>query len=209
VKSAKSIGRHASGVLVALAITGCATTLPQYKPLLSEVDIPTDHRAGIAMLVSLVAARADEKTGMPAGIQVRIRLENHTAAPARIEPDSLELVDATLESFPAPRISPAGDTAVEPGARTVVSALFPYPAGEAAGSDALASLSLRWRVEANGESYAHGLTFHRSEPKVVEYRYPSPYYYWGPGWGWDAGLWGYPVLDGDEDVDHGGDHDRR
>jgi hypothetical protein len=174
-KPTKSIGRHAAGVLVALAITGCAATLPQYKPLLSEVDIPTDHRAEIVMLVSLVSVRADEKAEMPAGIQVRIRLENHTAAPARIEPDSLELVDATLESFPAPRISPAGGTAVEPGARAVLSALFPYPAGEAAGSNALASLNLRWRVDANGESYAHGLTFHRSEPKVVEYRYTGPY----------------------------------
>jgi hypothetical protein len=210
VKPAVSIGRYASGVLVAVVLAGCATTLPRYKPVLSEVDIPTDHQAGIQMLVSLVAVRADEKSGMPAGIEARIRLENHTEAPARIEPDGLELVDTNLESFPAPRVSPPDGLDVKPGGRAVLSALFPYPPDEAGDSDALASLNLRWRVENGGKSYGHGLTFHRREPKVVEYDYAGPYY-WGPGWGWgwDGGWWGPPVIVREHDIGHGGDHDRR
>jgi len=208
MKPPVAIGRYASGVLATLVLAGCAGTLPRYRPTLSEVDIPTDHQAGIQMLVSLASVRADEKTGMPAGIEARIRLEDHTDAPARIEPGSLELVGANLESFPAPRVSPPGGLEVEPGGRAVLSALFPFPADEARGSDALASVNLRWRVEAGGKTYGHGLTFHRAQPKTAEYDSPGPYY-WGPGWGWDGGWWGAPVILEGHDVDHGGGRDRR
>ena len=206
MKTHLSIGRCAFAVLMALLVAGCATTPSRYKPTISEVDIPTDHQAGIQMLVTLAAVRADRKAGTPAGIEARIRLQNQTNTPARISPSSLELVDADLQDFEAPRVSPAGGLDVKPGGRAVMSAFFPYPASAAKGSHALASLDLRWRVDAAGNMYAHGVTFHRRESREVVYNYAGPYY-WGPGWGWgwNQAWWGPPVVVTEHDKGDNGD----
>lgn len=198
-------GRCLLGALGALAAAGCATApLPRYDPALSEVDIPRDHQVEVQMLVSLVSVGADEEQGLPAGIEARIRLENHADVAARIAPGSLELVGANLESFPAPRVSPADGVDVDPGGRAILTARFPYPPGEDGDSSNVASVNLRWRVDLGGKTYAHGLTFHRAEPRVTRYYYaggaygPGPYY-WGPGW--TAGWWGPPVIVEDRDAD--------
>lgn len=197
------------GLAVALLLAGCATvSLPRYRPSFSEVGIRTDHAAGAQMLVSLVAVPADEKTEAPAGLEARIRLDNHADATARIDPESLDLVEANLASFPEPWVSPSGGLEVKPGGEGMLTARFPYPAQENADSDALESVHLRWKVDIGGNSYARGITFQRRESSVVYYSYPYPYpaYYWGPGW-YDSWWWEPPVVV--EEHLHGhGDRDR-
>ena len=156
-----SIGRRA--LLAALCSAGCAAP-PPYEPALARVEVPVASGARLEELVSLRAVRADRPDGLRAGMEARIRIDNETDRPARIDPREIELISHDLRSLAPPAVAPDGAIEVAPGASAVVTARFTYPAGESTHSDDLRAVDLRWTVAQDGRPYASSLTFDRVEP---------------------------------------------
>ena len=152
-----------AALLAALWAAGCAGAPPPYQPPLAHVEVPIDPDAHIDELVSLRAMPADHSRALPAGMEARIRIENETDRPARIDPHEIELIARDLRAFAPPAVAPADAIDVAPGESEVVTARFAYPTGEEARSEGLRAVDLRWSVENGGRAYASSLAFDRVE----------------------------------------------
>jgi hypothetical protein len=154
-------GRRA--LFAALFAAGCAGTPPPYDPPLAHVEVPVDSGAQIEELVSLRAVPADRARALPAGMEARIRIDNETDRPARLDPHAIELVARDLRAFAPPAVAPADAIDVAPGGSAMVTARFAYPSGEGALDEGLRAVDLRWTVEQGNRPYASSLSFDRIE----------------------------------------------
>jgi len=155
-----------SALFAALCAAGCAGTPPPYEPPLAHVEVPVAAGAQIDELVSLRAVPADHARALRAGMEARIRIDNQSDRPARIDPHAIELVARDLRSFAPPDVA-ADEVDVAPGESTVVTARFAYPSGEGAHSEGLRAVDLRWTVAQDGRPYASSLAFDRIEPPLT------------------------------------------
>ena len=163
-----TFGTIRSAALVAALWTGgCAGAPPPYDPPLAHVEVPVAADAHIDELVSLRAVPADRARALRAGMEARIRIDNETDRPARIDPREVELFTRDLSAF-APPAAPE-EIEVAPGDSTVVTARFAYPSHEGAHSEGLRAVDLRWTVEQGGRRYASSLAFDRIEPAPTLY----------------------------------------
>ena len=152
-----------SALIAALWAAGCAGAPPPYEPPLAHVEVPIDGDAHIDELVSLRAMPADHARALPAGMEARIRIDNATDRPARIDPHAIELIARDLRAFAPPALAPADAIDVAPGESAVVTARFAYPSDEGVHSEGLRAVELRWTVEDGGRPYASSLAFDRVE----------------------------------------------
>jgi len=156
-------------LLAALCAAGCASAPPPYDPPLAHVEVPIDADAHIDELVSLRAVSADRAHAQRAGMEARIRVDNETDRPARIDPREIELIARDLRAFAPPAVVPADAIEVAPGGSAVVTARFAYPSGESTSSEGLRAVDLRWTVEEDGRPYASSLAFDRIEAPPTLY----------------------------------------
>jgi len=150
------------GLLGALLAVGCAAP-PPYEPALKRVEVPVASGDHLEELVSLRAVPADRTHALRAGMEARIRIDNETDQPARIDPHEIELIAHDLRAFAPPAVAPEDAIEVTPGASEVVTARFAYPSGEGARSADLRAVDLRWTVAQDGRPYESSLTFDRVE----------------------------------------------
>ena len=118
-------------VVFACGLSGCSAYYSSYefypRPLeFGHVLEGGDDRAA-SVLVSVVGVRkADKELGIPASIELRLRVDNESDEQARIDPGSLRLFAANLVQFPPPEL-PGGALVVEPHGSGVLTAYFPFP----------------------------------------------------------------------------------
>jgi hypothetical protein len=156
-------------LLAALLGAACATAPPHYDPVLSHVEVPVaPGGARVEIYASLRPIPADRELKLPAAMEAHIRLDNETDHPARIDPHAIELIARDLTRFPPAIVAPDETVEVAPGQSAVVSARFPYPAGERVQDGAgLHSVELRWTFASGDRPFTNSLTFDRAETPTV------------------------------------------
>jgi hypothetical protein len=161
----RSIGSLGHPCLLAAALAAACAAPPLYDPPLSHLEVPVDPGSGqrMELLASLRAVPPDREQNLPAGMEARIRLDNETALPTRIDPREIELFARDLRPFGPPAVAPPNSLDVAPGDSAVVTARFAYPAGEDAHTEGLRAVDLRWTVAQAGRPYASEVTFDRVE----------------------------------------------
>lgn len=113
-------------------------------------------------------------------LAIVLRLDNEGTTPVELLAEECELVDASLDSFPPPRIERRGSQSGDPlaiaaGEAAVFDLAFPFPQGRSPDDYDLQGLNLRWALR-DGERTVHvSSTFDRSE----SYYYYQPYYAYG------------------------------
>jgi hypothetical protein len=150
-------------LLGALLAAGCAGAPPPYEPSLTRVEVPVAPGEHLDELVSLRAVPADRTHALRAGMEARIRVDNQSSRPARIDPREIELIAHDLRAFAPPAVATDDAVEVAPGANALVTARFAYPSGDGARSEDLRAVDLRWTVAQDGRPYESSLTFDRIE----------------------------------------------
>jgi hypothetical protein len=161
--SKRFAGFDRRALLSALFAIGCAGAPPPYEPALTHVEVPVASGEHLDELVSLRAVPADRRHALRAGMEARIRIDNETDRPARIDPREVELFAHDLRAFAPPAVATDDAVEVAPGASSVVTARFAYPSGEGAHSEELRAVDLRWTVAQDDRPYESSLTFDRIE----------------------------------------------
>jgi len=155
-----------SFVAVGLA-GGCSVYDSRYifDPAPAEV---ASSRAGTAdeqparTLVSILGVRRpDKESDLPAGVDVRLRVDNTSPYHVLFDPSTLSLFSAGLEKFPDPVRYPPDPVDIEPGGRAVVDACFPFPEGTTPQDMDLSGLSVRWTLMIDGQPVTSSTGFSR------------------------------------------------
>ena len=166
------------------ALAGCASSPYsseyRYSPRPVSVDMSAPdapEQAKIRAMATIVGLRraVDEQ---PASIDARLLIENNGSAPARFDPVTLSLVDATLSAFPNPIVEPSDAFTIAPGQSRTVNASFSL---DDRSSYDLDGLNLRWSVTAGNHTLSHSATFSRRElprPNYTDPFYYDPYHRW-------------------------------
>lgn len=154
--------------LLALSLlTGCSTYVDEYEylpsPVLAEAPpLAPDQTPPASMMASVIGVRRDDpKSGIPASVEVRLRLENSDGKTVAFDPRTLDLINGALWKFPPPIVQPSGPVMVPPEQSVVVSAYFPLPPGQSWDDVYLGSLQLRWRIKVDGRDLGQAAYFHR------------------------------------------------
>jgi hypothetical protein len=182
-------------LILLFAAAGCSVYDDYYQyapgPVLARVPPAATTQKSeppLAALASVVGVRnADDKTKIPASVEVRLELNNDgTTEPVTLDPRTLDLRDAALARFAPPITEPPAQTiTVAPGESTSLTAYFPFPPGRNAESMAMRTLQLRWTVKIGDRNVSQNVFFRLYAPPTYYY-YPYPYYYpysyYGPYW---------------------------
>jgi hypothetical protein len=159
-----------------LATAGCSVYDSRYVFGPGPADVaafqPGSGEASVQVLVTVPGVRrADKKAGTPACVEVRLRLDNSSAAVATFDPRSLSLFSAGLERFPDPSVHPQQVVELAPGAFELVDACFPFPQGRRPSDMNLEGLNVRWEISFGGLPVTSSATFTR-QPTGYYDRYP-------------------------------------
>jgi len=156
--------------LLLLCGAGCASSHPYYfTPSPAEIRIEPDGEALIAR--TLITVLAGEP-GDPPQMLLRLRIENLSTAPVRLEPGSVELVGSDLAEFGLAQIEPA-DTEVLPTERRTFDLRFPFPQTLSLSAPNLDGLHLTWRLAYAGGTADVSTTFQRIWDQPVPYGEPN------------------------------------
>lgn len=180
--------------LFAAALLSSCTTFydAQFSPTPLEVKLEDDKVEGLSgrALINVVGVRRpDSSADAPAQVEVAVLLENLGSVPFQLDAGSLQVVTSDLVAMPAGRLKPEAPDALEPGAASVVTALFPLPSGVSYHALDFSGLNLRFALRYDGRRKVVGASFERRYPRYGYYDGYGPYPYWG-WWGWG---WGAPV----------------
>jgi len=137
--------------------------------------------SGRALVTIVGIRRASRRDRVPCQFEVSMRFENLGKVPFRVEPESLELVTADLESIGGARLAKDSVTEIEPGASTQLDVAFPLPAGRNLRDYDLSGLNLRWSLLFADRRQTVGASFQRYLPARYYYDYYDPFWY---PWGW-------------------------
>src|SRR5262245_55626578 len=127
--------RSFGSMLLAVALfcaAGCQSPYysAQFLPSTNEipVGVPEREDAKVRTLVSIRGVlRADTKTGAPAQVELRMRIENLGNVPCTLEQHSMQLLTGDLEPFEAAQISSPDPPVIAPGATSNFVIYFPMP----------------------------------------------------------------------------------
>ena len=162
------------------AIGGCSSSSSyvdgfRYAPEPALVDV---FRRGsntqaqsppLSVMVSIIGVRrADAKAGLPASVEVRLRMEANGPAHVTFDPHTLELVTGSLQPFGAPITQPPTSISLNPGQTQNVSAFFPFPPGTSYRTLILDTLRLRWLVQIDNQTVPQTAYFERASPLYYE-----------------------------------------
>lgn len=151
---------------LALLLGACSTydSRYQFRPRPAEVrfEVPGAEDATVRTLASIIGVRnPDRDAGVPAQVEVRLRLEAPPAHEARLDLRSLRLLTGDLEPLPAPVLEPDGTIVAPPGGAATATAYFPFPGDGSPADFDLAGLNLRWTVTIDGAEREGSATFER------------------------------------------------
>ena len=121
-------------------------------------------------LVSVLGIRRP-KSGDPARVETRLRLENLGSVPATLLPKGIELVTADLQSFSLEAAQLDGDTTVAPGDWLVFDARFDLPENSKPSDFNLDGLVFKWDIDFGAGAVTTSMSFQR----VWSYYYEDPY----------------------------------
>jgi hypothetical protein len=166
------------GMLAVLAgaMIGCATYDRRYQYLPRPLDVPVamagrDDRAATVLVTVAGVRKPDVEAGIPASVEVRLRVENHSDADVALEPATFKLFTAGLEEFPPP-VVPGGTLVVAPGETGSLVAYFPFPGGAVPGAYDLDGLNARWTLAVGDAPTTASATFTRQrEDRYDDYRF--------------------------------------
>ncbi len=165
-------------------VVGCAGTYDGnywYGPQPAEMvmESPNTSQGEVARgLVSLSGIRrADQEHGIPAAVEMKVRLENKTEFPIVWHPTSMLLIAGNLEEFPTPTVDPAGEIEISPQSHAEVVAAFPFPGDQYPGKFDLEGLNLRITIRWDEMEITQSVAFTRQRRY-----YPSHYRYYDYPW---------------------------
>lgn len=166
---------------MAVMAGGCARTYHwayQYEPRPVTVSVtaePASEAQPLLVTVTVIGVRTDSAKEHPATIEVRMRVENQTAAPVAMLSAPMVLRSADLEEFGPPMFSPTDALDIPPGQESQFTAYFPFRSGEIPGGHDLEGLSLQWTMRLGEEQLTRSMTFSRREPARY-YDDPGPHF---------------------------------
>ena len=185
-----------------LLLAGCASTYDSnYRFQPRPASIETVHTEGSGplarTLVSVTGVRRGTSEAGPA-IELRMRVENVSGTDLELDPHSLELVSADVQTFGPPLIEPPSLIIPAEGV-TTFDVLFPIPESAFDQPIDLSSINLRWSLFHDGRVLTHEATFDRTHWRFVRV-YGPPWFCHGPfyhhhfhhhpgfGHGWSGGV---------------------
>jgi hypothetical protein len=163
---------------VAAWLAGCSVydTRYAYKPMTATVEAPVPGAGGTGPPVTLVqivgVRRADERSQLPASVQVRLKVQNASATAVAFDPASLVLAGAGIDRFPDPVLRPAEVTALAPAESAEFEAYFPLPGGREPGDLDLSALRVRWQLDV-GARAVDSIAAFELLPTAYYDRYPN------------------------------------
>ncbi len=174
--------RRCSTFLALVILGGCATTYDGrylYEPRLVDVESPMPDQAEgppVRTLVTIAGVRrADADAGLPASVEVRLRVENAGPAAVSLDPATLALFSVDFTQFPAPITQPAEPVEIPPGQAGTIEVFFPFPGERYPGDLDLGGLNVRWTLLIGGRPVTSSATFSRQ-------RYSYRRFDWGIGY---------------------------
>ena len=113
-------------------------------------------------LVSVLGVRRQLKeSDLPAGVEVRLRVDNTSSYRVQFDSSTLALSSAGLEEFPDPVRHPADPVDLGPGDSAVIDAWFAFPQGKTSQDMDLSGLSVRWTLLIDGQPVTSSAGFSR------------------------------------------------
>ncbi len=113
-------------------------------------------------LVSVVGVRRpDKKSQLPAGVEIRLRVDNTSPYQVLFDSSSLVLTSAGMDRFPDPILHPADPVDLRPGDSAVIDACFPFPEGRTPQDMDLSGLGVRWTLVIDGQPVTSNAGFSR------------------------------------------------
>jgi len=148
-----------------LALASCSsyydhTFLP--APLEVQVGVDGDPESQARTLLRVVGIRKpDKQAGLPAQVEVRLRIDNLGGHPALLDGGSVSLVAADLRTIGSPAITPEPEPIPRNGS-AVYDIVFRMPVGARPKHYDLAGLNLGYTVDFGEHRVTTGVTFERS-----------------------------------------------
>ena len=123
---------------------------------------PGAEEAPARTLVSVLGVRRpDKESDLPAGVEVRLRVDNTSPYRVLFDSSTLVLFSAGLDRFPDPIRHPADPVDLGPGDSAVVDASFPFPDGRTPSDMDLSGLNVRWTLVIDGQPVTSSTGFSR------------------------------------------------
>jgi hypothetical protein len=162
------------------AVAAIASTPPQQA---ATQPVPPPVAMTFASVIGI--RREDRNQGIPASVQIRLRLENRAAQTVVFDPRTLELIDGALLAFPPPLVRPPQSISLAAMQSAIIDVFFPFSPGRSWSNTDLGSLQARWVTQVDGHSVAQAVDFRRLYPAYYYRRWSSwdypPYYGWYGG----------------------------
>jgi hypothetical protein len=184
-------------VLLAVLVGGCSPYVSgiYFRPHPGLSEIPSTQPSAppeVAAFASVIGVRTpDSKQNLPWAIEVRLRLDNHSAAAVTLDQKSMEITTGDLMRLGPPIPSGTQVVTVEPNQSAVITAEFPFPGGRSFDQFDLSSLQLRWLVGFGSRQVEQSINFRMTYNDDYYWNYGPGYYGYGPYW--DEGFYAYPV----------------
>lgn len=164
-----------------------------YQPRPASHSVQVDQQP-LRVMATVLGVREPGGNQVPY-LEARLRVDNDTASAAQLDPATLSVVSADLQRLDVLDVEPAGVLTVEPGNVGLLRVRFALPAKPDDGPD-LSGLSLRWAIEAGGQTHRGDVAFQGRQPIRRAYYpydpfYDDDYWYYRPGPGWRHGLYYY------------------
>lgn len=151
-------------VLLAASCSSSRYFGARYGPSPVETELSASAVQGAqARALATVLGIAKPADGAPAQVEIRVRLENLGAVAVDLDPASFSLLSADLETFGAPRLTPAGGASIAPGAAHSVDLAFPLPPGKTQDDYNWSGLNLKLAVSFAGTRVTASIPFSRVE----------------------------------------------
>ena len=170
-------------LLAAMMLAGCSVYDGRYafEPPIVSVGVLDDEAVeteSVRTLVSVIGVRRnDPDTGLPASVEIRVRVENDGAAPVRLEPTTLSLVAANLRAFPEPIVTDPGPVHVASGEHAIVNAYFPIERVNGTRAVDLSGLNLHWALDIGDRRVTGSSDFKRRRIDYPAHRFSYRYGY--------------------------------
>ena len=154
-------------VLVVAVVGGCSVYDSRFAFDPGPVDVPASRPGSpdaepVRTLVTVLGVRrADDRSAMPPGVDVRLRVDNTSPYQVTFDPAMLVLFSAGLERFAEPIVIPAEPIELAPGGSGMIDASFPFPEAGTPNDMDLSGLNVRWTLVIDGESVTSSATFER------------------------------------------------
>jgi len=139
----------------------------------------------VTAMASVVGVRnRDRSAGLPRCVEVRVRIDNHSAGMVVVDPHAMRLSNGLFMDFKPPIVDPPTGLTIAQGQSAAVAVYFPFPAGLSHNNTDLSSLQLRCELAADARPVRLVFAFTR----VLSAYYDDPFFYGGYPWHLRTGV---------------------